>query len=112
VFHLTFEARQFLLREGTDMKYGARHLKRAIDRALLHPLSNLVASEQIHNGDLIQVDYSPATSALSFTTEAEGMPAYAMVELIDNPNEVSTAAAATARPAVPSHSVNAKSSRT
>jgi ATP-dependent Clp protease ATP-binding subunit ClpA len=40
VFTVTGEARAFLLREGTDMKYGARHLKRAIERALVHPLSN------------------------------------------------------------------------
>ncbi|PYT23418.1 MAG: hypothetical protein DMG57_32015 [Acidobacteria bacterium] len=34
----------YLLREGTDLKYGARHLKRTIDRALVQPLSNLIAS--------------------------------------------------------------------
>src|SRR5262249_27133333 len=46
VFSLTDPAREFLLREGTDLKYGARHLKRAIDRHLVHPLSNLIATEQ------------------------------------------------------------------
>ena len=39
------------------MKYGARHLKRAIERSLVHPLSNLIASDQIRGGDLIRVDY-------------------------------------------------------
>jgi ATP-dependent Clp protease ATP-binding subunit ClpB len=111
VFQLTSEARHFLLREGTDLKYGARHLKRAIDRALLHPLSNLVASEQIHGGDLIQVDFNAATGALSFTTEAENMPAYAMVEMFDNPNESLAAAAAVPSHTVTTRSVNAKSSR-
>jgi ATP-dependent Clp protease ATP-binding subunit ClpA len=111
VFQLTHEARQFLLREGTDLKYGARHLKRAIDRALLHPLSNLVASEQIRSGDLIQVDYSPATGALNFTTEAEEMPAYEMVEMIDGPSEAKTAVAAAASHSKTNHSANAKSSR-
>ncbi len=47
----------FLLREGTDMKYGARHLKRAIDRHLVQPLSNLIATEQVRGGDLIRVDF-------------------------------------------------------
>src|ERR1035438_2305572 len=42
VFSLTDSAREFLLQEGTDLKYGARHLKRAIDRNLVHPLSNLI----------------------------------------------------------------------
>ena len=44
VFSVAESARDFLLREGTDLKYGARHLKRAIDRRLVQPLSNLVAT--------------------------------------------------------------------
>jgi ATP-dependent Clp protease ATP-binding subunit ClpA len=83
VFNLTAEAKEFLLREGTDMKYGARHLKRAIERSLVHPLSNLIASDQIRGGDLIKVDYDCECPSLSFTKEAEEMPAYAMVQMID-----------------------------
>ena len=59
VFTLTEEAKDFLLREGTDMKYGARHLKRAVDRILVHPLSNLIATGQVRGGDLIRVDFNP-----------------------------------------------------
>ena len=80
LFKLTDTAKGFLLREGTDMKYGARHLKRAIERSLVCPISNLIASDQVRTGDLIRVDYDPAASSMSFTREAEGMPAYAMVE--------------------------------
>ncbi|MGH9439771.1 MAG: AAA family ATPase, partial [Terriglobia bacterium] len=47
VFKCTPEARRFLLREGTDAKSGARHLKRAIERHLVFPLSNLIATKQI-----------------------------------------------------------------
>jgi ATP-dependent Clp protease ATP-binding subunit ClpA len=47
VFSLTQPAKDFLLEEGTDLKYGARHLKRAIDRNLVHPLSNLIATGQV-----------------------------------------------------------------
>ena len=57
VFNVTPDARAFLLREGTDMKYGARHLKRAIERSLVHPLSNLIASDQVHGGDLLRIDF-------------------------------------------------------
>src|ERR1700728_1666588 len=57
--NVTCEAREFLLREGTDMKYGARHLKRAIERLLVHPLSNLISSDQVHGGDFLQVDFDP-----------------------------------------------------
>jgi len=83
VFSLTDAAREHLLREGTDMKYGARHLKRAIDRNLVHPLSNLIATGQIHGGDLIRVDHDPVLERLTFVTEAEDMPAYAMVQMAD-----------------------------
>jgi hypothetical protein len=45
-----------LLREGADSRYGARHLKRSIERLLVMPMSNLVASGQICFGDSIDVD--------------------------------------------------------
>jgi len=83
VFSLTEPAKDFLLREGTDMKYGARHLKRAIDRNLVHPLSNLIATEQVRGGDLLRVDYDSGVCRLSFFKEAEDMPAYAMVQMVD-----------------------------
>jgi ATP-dependent Clp protease ATP-binding subunit ClpA len=112
VFRLSYEARQYLLREGTDMKYGARHLKRAIDRSLLHPLSNLVASEQIHSGDLVQVDYDAEAGLLTFSTEVEEMPAYRMAETGDSPNGGLAAVAAATCPVPVKQTVNAKSSRT
>jgi ATP-dependent Clp protease ATP-binding subunit ClpA len=57
IFRCTPESKEFLLEEGTDLKYGARHLKRAIERHLVYPLSNLIATGQInqgghHSGDL------------------------------------------------------------
>src|SRR6266403_1727952 len=39
--NVTNTAREFLLVEGTDSRYGVRHLKRAIERLLVQPLSNL-----------------------------------------------------------------------
>jgi hypothetical protein len=65
------------------MKYGARHLKRAIDRGLVHPLSNLIATEQVRGGDLIRVDFDAGLSRLTFFKEAEDMPAYAMARMVD-----------------------------
>ena len=84
VFSLTDPAKDYLLREGTDIKYGARHLKRAIDRGLVHPLSNLIATHQIRGGDLIKVDFDPDTNEMSFAKEAEDMPAYAMVQMVES----------------------------
>ena len=83
VFSVTEPARDFLLREGIDLKYGARHLKRAIDRNLVHPLSNLIATGQVRGGDLIRVDYDDAPGSLTFFKEAEDMPAYAMMQMVD-----------------------------
>jgi len=83
VFSLTAEAKDFLLREGTDMKYGARHLKRAIDRNLVHSLSNLIATGQVRGGDLIRVDFDSGGSRLTFFKDAENMPAYTMVQMVE-----------------------------
>jgi ATP-dependent Clp protease ATP-binding subunit ClpA len=83
VFSLTEAAKDYLLVEGTDLKYGARHLKRAIDRSLVHPLSNLIATEQVRGGDLIRVDFDNTGGRMTFYKEAEDMPAYAMVQMVD-----------------------------
>jgi ATP-dependent Clp protease ATP-binding subunit ClpA len=70
VFRCTDSAKQFLLDEGIDYKYGARHLKRAIERFLVYPISNLVATEQVLTGDLVQIDYDGAK--LTFAKEEGG----------------------------------------
>lgn len=72
VFKCTPSACAFLLREGTDAKSGARHLKRAIERHLVFPLSNLLATRQIRLGDLISVDFDETSSKLTFVKEERG----------------------------------------
>ncbi|MGA2595483.1 MAG: AAA family ATPase [Bryobacteraceae bacterium] len=84
VFKTTAPAKDFLLREGTDMKYGARHLKRAIERLLVQPMSNLIATDQVRGGDWIKVDYDDERCCMSFIKEAEGLPVHAMADLIDH----------------------------
>jgi ATP-dependent Clp protease ATP-binding subunit ClpA len=74
LFRVTPEAREFLLRDGTDLKFGARHLKRAIERHLVYPLANLLATEQVTLGDILCVDRSADQACLSFSREAEGAP--------------------------------------
>ena len=83
VFSLTDRAKEFLLVEGTDMKYGARHLKRAIDRLLVNPMSNLIATDQVRGGDFVRVDYDLPAARLTFFREQEDMPVYAMMEMVD-----------------------------
>src|SRR5690242_11971962 len=72
LFRVTSAAREFLLQEGTDQRYGARHLKRAIERNIVYPLANLLATEQIHVGDLVCIDWDRAHNRLTFVREGEG----------------------------------------
>ena len=57
------------MKEGVNLKYGARHLKRAIERHLVYPLSNLIASDQVKLGDLVIVDYDDAMMSLTFSRD-------------------------------------------
>ena len=66
VFRATQAAKDFLLREGTDLKYGARHLKRAIERHLVYPLASLLATDQVTMGETISVDWNGIASGLMF----------------------------------------------
>ena len=84
VFKTTDSAKDFLLGEGTDLKYGARHLKRAIERLLVQPMSNLIATGQVRGGDLIRVDFDPSCNLMTFLKEAEGLPIQAMADLLDH----------------------------
>jgi len=70
-FQLTVgeSARELLLQEGTDSRYGARHLKRAIERLLVQPLSNLMASGQIQRGDSIHASRGDNSTSLLFFRE-------------------------------------------
>jgi ATP-dependent Clp protease ATP-binding subunit ClpB len=72
LFRVSSSAREFLLREGTDLKYGARHLKRAIERHIVYPLASLLATEQVRLGDVISIDWDGTSSNLKFLKEAEG----------------------------------------
>jgi ATP-dependent Clp protease ATP-binding subunit ClpB len=72
LFRVTDAARTYLLREGTDTRYGARHLKRAIERHLVYPLANLLATEQVKLGDVICVDFNAESGCLVFEREGEG----------------------------------------
>jgi ATP-dependent Clp protease ATP-binding subunit ClpA len=71
VFTCTPKVKQFLLNEGTDLKYGARHLKRAIERFVVFPLANLVATGQVKLGDFIRIDMDSG-GKMTFVKEAEG----------------------------------------
>jgi ATP-dependent Clp protease ATP-binding subunit ClpA len=71
LIQVSAEARRLLIESGTDHKYGARHLKRAIERLVVHPMANLVASGQIRPGDRVDLDRSE--SGLKFQRTDEGL---------------------------------------
>lgn len=73
VFRLTRAAREFLLREGTEIKYGARHLKRAIERHVVYPLANLLSSGQILVGDVLSIDWDAVMQQLTFARTGESV---------------------------------------
>jgi ATP-dependent Clp protease ATP-binding subunit ClpA len=58
--------KDFLLAEGFDRRYGTRPLKRAIERHLVLPLSNLIATRQIEIGDVVCVDVDETGQELCF----------------------------------------------
>ena len=72
VFQCSEDAKDMLLQEGIDYKYGARHLKRAVERFLVYPLSNLVATGQIGLGDLVQVGLNKKDRKLTFFKKSGG----------------------------------------
>jgi len=73
-FQLTEQARTFLLSEGTNVAYGARHLKRIIERHVVYPLTRLVATEQVQLDDVISIDWEGARSELQFAKERKVAP--------------------------------------
>ena len=70
VFECNNEAKEYLLSEGIDLKYGARHLKRSVERFLVYALSNLVATQQVETGDYVMVDFDSETELLTFTKQS------------------------------------------
>src|ERR1035438_1313209 len=89
LFRVTGAGRDFLLKEGTDQRYGARHLKRAIERHVVYPLANLLATEQVQLGDLVRIDWDGEHKQLSFVREGEG----ALVQTEPTAKETKAAAA-------------------
>jgi len=66
VLQCSYAAKEMLLREGLDFRYGARHLKRSIEHFLVYPLSSLIATGQMQSGDVVHVDVNRKTGKLAF----------------------------------------------
>lgn len=96
LFTATDSAKAWLLSEGTDVRYGARPLKRTIEKLLVHPMSNLIATGQVRGGDVLRIDFDKAGRKLLFVKAAEGVAANDIRRLPHTP--VKAAAEAGGRP--------------
>jgi ATP-dependent Clp protease ATP-binding subunit ClpA len=76
LINVTPSAKEFLLLVGTDFRYGARPLKRAIERLLVQPLSNLLATGQIRRGDRVRVSHAEDSPVLTFYRDADALAAW------------------------------------
>jgi ATP-dependent Clp protease ATP-binding subunit ClpB len=66
---LTPAARQLIAREGTDPAYGARPLKRTIQRLVENPLARALLRGEFSPGDTIVADADTVTGTLVFSTD-------------------------------------------
>jgi ATP-dependent Clp protease ATP-binding subunit ClpA len=82
LFRITSEGRQFLLQEGTDQRYGARHLKRAIERYVVSPLARLLATAQVRPGDVLLIDRHPGEEGLAFLMDTERRSSYVRLPFV------------------------------
>jgi ATP-dependent Clp protease ATP-binding subunit ClpA len=90
LLRITGEGREFLLEAGTDQRYGARHLKRAIERYVVNPIARLLATAQVHQGDALVIDHHFSEERLIFLRDTE----YQSSDfLLPNPEPLRTAEA-------------------
>jgi ATP-dependent Clp protease ATP-binding subunit ClpB len=71
---LTDAAREYLVRIGYNPTYGARPLKRAIQKEVETPLARLILQGEVRDGQSVLVDYDADSGALQFTTVEEAVP--------------------------------------
>lgn len=71
LFRITEEGRRFLLQEGTDQDYGGRDLKRAIERHVVNPIARLLATAQVHQGEVLFIDHYPGEKRLLFRRDTK-----------------------------------------
>ena len=62
--NLTEKAKDFIVDKGYDEKYGARPLKRALQKFIEDPLAEEIIQSNLHEGDTIQMDVNAAEDEL------------------------------------------------
>ena len=68
-------AREWLADKGYDPAYGARPLKRVIQKAVQDPLAELILSGKVKDGEAVKVSVAPGRQSLAFNGEAAAQQA-------------------------------------
>jgi ATP-dependent Clp protease ATP-binding subunit ClpB len=71
---LSDAAKEQLVREGYDPAYGARPLKRAIQREIETPLAKRILGGEVRDGQVVKIDADRTGSGLTFETEPQTAP--------------------------------------
>jgi ATP-dependent Clp protease ATP-binding subunit ClpA len=100
LFRVTQAARNLLLQDGTDLKYGARHLKRSIEKNVVFPLANLLATDQVRFGDRLVIDWDRTEPFLSFHREGQGAVIPLPARRAARPTAVRTVSMAASEPEI------------
>jgi ATP-dependent Clp protease ATP-binding subunit ClpB len=91
LFRITEEGREFLLQEGNDQRYGARHLKRAIERYVVYPIARLMATAQVHQGEALVIDRHPREEGLLFARDTGQLSSSPSIDFLANTGQLMTA---------------------
>lgn len=67
MFRISQVAKDFLLEKGTSQAYGAREIKRTVERFVAEPLAALMGSQQVDGCDTVIMDYVTGEKELSFS---------------------------------------------
>ncbi|MBI4465243.1 MAG: ATP-dependent Clp protease ATP-binding subunit [Acidobacteria bacterium] len=110
-FCCTPEAKRFLLHNGLDLRYGARHLRRSIERHLVDPLAHLMATHQVASGDTISVDRPEGSPDLTFIKSGRSNPLPHWISRVGQAGLRSAGPVRSHREHVPSSEIAASPSR-
>ena len=72
-FEVTDTAKDFIVGKGYDEKYGARPLKRAIQKHLEDPFAEEIINSSVEEGDLLKADYKKGDEELTITVKKGGL---------------------------------------
>jgi len=83
---VTQPAKELIFREGYDRVYGARPLKRAIQRLVQDPLAMKILDGEVLHGDHVIIDADTRSRRLKFSVERAGVEHSVPLETVESPS--------------------------